>query len=62
MINELVEWNSLEIGMEVRDRCSPRKVSNDAQAFGLKNLEIAVIGLRAGAPDRCDLGNYWTQE
>jgi hypothetical protein len=48
MINELVDWNYLEIGMEMRDRCSPRKVSNDAQAFGLKLLEMAVIGLRGG--------------
>jgi hypothetical protein len=45
MINELVDWNYLEIGMEMRDGCSPRKVSNDAQAFGLKHLEVAVVGL-----------------
>jgi hypothetical protein len=31
MTNELVDWNCLEIGMEMRDGRSPRKVSNDAQ-------------------------------
>jgi hypothetical protein len=34
MINELVDWNYLENGMEMRDGSSPRKVSSDAQAFG----------------------------
>jgi hypothetical protein len=56
MINELVDWDYLEIGMELCDGCSPRKVSNDAQAFGLKHLGMAVIGLRVGAPDRCGVG------
>jgi hypothetical protein len=41
IINGLGDWNYLEIGMEMRDRCSPRKVSNDAQEFGLKHLEMA---------------------
>jgi hypothetical protein len=62
IINELVEWNYLETGMDVRDRCSPRKVSNDAHAFGLKHLEMAVVGLRGGAAARCGVGNYGTQE
>jgi hypothetical protein len=62
MINELVDWNYLEMGMEMRNRCSPSKVSNDAQVFGLKHLEMAVIGLRFGAPDRCGAGNDGTQE
>jgi hypothetical protein len=62
MINELVDWNYLEIGMEMCDGRSPRKVSNDAQAFGLKHIETAVIGLRCGAADRCGVGNYGTQE
>jgi hypothetical protein len=33
MINELVDWNYLEIGMEMRDGSSLTKVSNDTQAF-----------------------------
>jgi hypothetical protein len=52
MINELVDWNYLEIGMEMRDGCSPRKVSNYAQAFGLKHLEMAVnVTCRTAASD-----------
>jgi hypothetical protein len=62
MINELIDWNYLEIGMELGDRSSPKKVSHDAQVFGLKHLEMAVIGLRGGGPDRCGVGNYGTQD
>jgi hypothetical protein len=46
MVNELVDWNYLEIGIEICDGRFPRKVSNDEQAFGLKHLEMAVIDLR----------------
>jgi hypothetical protein len=58
MINEVVDWNYFEMC----DGRSPRKVSNDAQAFGFKHLEMAVIGLRCGVPDRCGVGNYGRQE
>jgi hypothetical protein len=43
MIIESVDWNYLETGMEMCDGYSPRKVSNEAQAFGLKHLEMAVL-------------------
>jgi hypothetical protein len=33
MINELGDGDDMEIGVELWDGCSPRKVSNDSQAF-----------------------------
>jgi hypothetical protein len=42
MIYELGDGDDMEIGMKLWDGCSPRKVSNDSQAFGLEDLETAV--------------------
>jgi hypothetical protein len=57
MINELRDGADMEIGMELWDGCSPRKVSNDSQALGLEHLETVVIGVGGRAPDRCGVGD-----
>jgi hypothetical protein len=62
MIYELGDGDVIEIGMVLWYGCSPRKVSNDSQAFGLEHLETAVIGLGGRAPDRCSVCDDRTQE